>query len=62
MAFSLVGEVKFMASPVYFEGIIFGYKGIALVVFQAIMRLRMCDFFVTGTFLFSNFGPPTFVF
>jgi hypothetical protein len=45
MAASLDGGVKFMASPLYFEGIVFGYKRVALVVFQAIMRLHMCDFF-----------------
>jgi hypothetical protein len=41
---SLVGGVKFVASSLYLEGKIFGYKGVALVVFQANMRLHMCDF------------------
>jgi hypothetical protein len=50
MAFSLVGGVKFMASPLYFKGILFGYKRVALVVFQVIMSLRVCNFFAIGTF------------
>ncbi len=57
MAASLVGGVKFMASPLYFEGIVFGYKMLALVVFKVIMRLEMCDFLQLVHFLFSNFGP-----
>ncbi len=45
MAASLVGGVKFVLSPLYLEGKVFGYKGVsALVVYQAIMRLHMCDF------------------
>ncbi len=55
---SLVGGVKFVVSPLYLEWKVFGYKGIsALVVYQAIMRLHMCDFITTGKFLFLNFGP-----
>jgi hypothetical protein len=44
VAASLVGGVKFVASFLYLEGKVFGYKGVALVVFQVIMRLHMCDF------------------
>jgi hypothetical protein len=45
VAASLVGGVKFVLSPLYLEGKVFGYKGVsALVVYQAIMRLHMCDF------------------
>jgi hypothetical protein len=45
VAASLIGGVKFVFSPLYFEGRVFGYKGVnALVVYQAIMRLHMCDF------------------
>ncbi len=47
-----------MVSTFYLEGKVFGYKGVsALVVYQAIMRLHICDYFTTGKFLFFNFGP-----
>jgi hypothetical protein len=41
---NLIGGVKFVASPLYLEGKVFGYKGVALVVFKVIMKLHMCDF------------------
>ncbi len=35
-----------MVFPLYLEGKIFGYKRVnALVVYQTIMKLHMCDFF-----------------
>jgi hypothetical protein len=44
VAASLVGGVKFVASLLYLEGKVFGYEGVAIVVFQAILKLQMCNF------------------
>jgi hypothetical protein len=57
----LVSGVKFVASSLYLEGKIFGYKGVVFVVFQMIMRLHMCDFWHLIYFCFVTLAF-TFVF
>jgi hypothetical protein len=49
---SLVGGVKFVASSLYLEGKVFGYKRVSLVVLQVIMKLHMCDFWQLLHFCF----------
>ncbi len=61
MAINLVSGVKFVASSVYLEGKIFGYKKVAFVVFHLIMRLHMCDFWCLIYFCFVTLAV-TFVF
>jgi hypothetical protein len=61
VATNLIDGVKFVASSLYLEGKIFGYKGVAFVGFQVIMRLHMCDFWHLIYFCFVTLAL-TFVF
>jgi len=61
VATNLVDVVKFVASFLYLEGKMFGFKGVAFVVFQMIMRLHMCDFWHLIYFCFVTLAL-TFVF
>jgi hypothetical protein len=47
VAASLVGGVKFVASLLYLEGKVFGYKRVALVVFR---RLLDCTCVIFGNY------------
>ncbi len=61
VATNLVDVVKFVASFLYLERKMFGYKGVAFVVFQVIMKLHMCDLWHFIYFCFVTLAL-TFVF
>ncbi len=61
VATNLIDVVKFVAYFLYLEGKMFGYKGVAFVVVQVIMKLHMCDLWHLIYFCFVTLAL-TFVF